>query len=230
MPFRSSSQLSAFVVLLIINLLSAAVAQARDPLWEELPWDECLGVSWFERRGAQGDLAAQLRAAQMHEQGIGTARNPAEAARWYARAAEQGHPLALFKTARAWQTGALGRIDLARAEAFYRAAADAGIGLASFNLAVMLESGAGLQADRQQAAALYEQAWRQGLAKAALSLGILRLTGSDSDPIAAYAWMAAAAKAGVPGAATQRDRLAALLGPTAVADAAAVPLPALGGK
>ncbi|MGP1254422.1 MAG: tetratricopeptide repeat protein [Kiloniellales bacterium] len=228
MPSRSSSRSAAFLIVLVTNLLCVVVAQARDPLWEELPWDERLGVSWFEQRGAQGDLAAQLRAAQMHEQGIGTPQDPAKAARWYARAAEQGHPLALFKTARAWQTGAIGTVDLARAARFYRAAADAGIGLASFNLAIMLETGEGLLANRQQAAALYEQAWRQGIAKAALSLGILRLTGSDSDPILAYAWIAAAADVNVPGAAAQRDRLAALLGSTAVSEAATLALPPLG--
>ncbi len=229
MPFRSSSWPAA-LLLLLASLSLAPDAAARDPLWQTLPWDERMGVSWYEKRGAQGDVAAQVRAAQMHEQGIGTEADPAEAARWYARAAAQGHPLALFKTARAWQTGLLGRVDLAKAADLYRAAAQAGVGAASFNLAVMAENGQGIPRDRARAATLYAQAWRQGVAKAGLSLGLLRLTGRDSDPLAAYAWLTAAAEAGVAGAARQRDRLAEILGPEAVAQAAARRLPPLGGQ
>ena len=80
----------------------------------------------------------------MHEQGIGTEADPAEAARWLCpRGRAEGNPLALFKTARAWQTGLLGRVDLAKAADLYRAAAQAGVGAASFNLAVMAENGQG---------------------------------------------------------------------------------------
>ncbi|WP_119166158.1 tetratricopeptide repeat protein [Algihabitans albus] len=232
MPSRSTNWPVArsFPALLIAiaGLVCIAPAEARDPLWDALPWDQRLGVSWYEQRAAQGDLSAQLRAAQMHEEGIGTAADPAEAARWYAAAAEQGHPLALFKTAQAWQTGLLGAPDQPRAAALYRAAADAGVGAASFNLAVMAETGQGLRRDRTKAAELYEQAWRQGLAKAALNLGILQLSGGG-DPLVAYGWLAAAARAEVPGAAAQRDRLGDLLGSEALSEAEALVLPPLGG-
>lgn len=217
------------LLLSIAGLWLVAPAEARDPLWDSLPWDERLGINWYEQRAAQGDLAAQLRAAQMHEQGIGTAADPVAAAKWYAAAAEQGHPLALFKTARAWQSGVLGAADLDRAAALYRAAADAGVAQASFNLAVMAETGQGQPRDRERAMALYAQAWRQGLAEAGLNLGVLHLSGGG-DPLTAYGWLGAAADAGVAGAAAQRDRLGDLLGPDAVAEAEALSLPPLGDR
>lgn len=214
-------------LLSIFGQLLTVPAEARDPLWDSLPWDTRLGVSWYEERAARGDLAAKLRAAQMHEQGIGTAADPAAAARWYATAAEQGHPLALFKTAMAWQEGLFGAADPERAAALYRTAAQAGVAQASFNLAVMTETGQGLPRDRAAAMELYTQAWRQGFAQAGLNLGVLQV-GAGGDPLTAYAWLAAAAEVGVAGAAAQRDRLGELLGPQRVAEAEALRLPPLG--
>lgn len=222
----SSSRLGALLTLLIFLLAGAAAA--RDPLWQQLPWDERLGVSWYERKAEAGDPLAALRAAQMHEQGIGVAADPREAARWYALAAEGGHPLALFKTARAWQQGLLGPPEPAKAATFYAAAAEQGVGLASFNLAVLYEMGQGVPRDRATSAELYRQAWRQGVAKAGVSLASLKLTGPEQDLIGAYAWMAAAAEAGIAEAESQRARLAEILGPELVTEAGARDLPPLG--
>lgn len=207
---------------------AAGASQADAPEWEDLPWDERLGVAWYERRAATGDIAAMVRAAVMHERGIGTATDPAEAARWYAMAAAEGHPLAQFKTARAWQLGLLGAPDAERAAVLYEKAAESGIGLASFNLAVMAETGQGMARDRARAADLYRRAWGQGIAKAALNLGVLLLGGQDPDPARAYAWLAAAAAAGVEEAEPKRVRLAEILGPDLVAEAQRVRLPRLG--
>ncbi len=222
----SSSRLGALLSLLVFLL--AGSADARDPLWDQLPWDERLGVSWYERKADAGDPLAALRAAQMHEQGIGVPVDPREAARWYALAAESGHPLALFKTARAWQQGLLGPPDPAKAAALYAAAAEHGVGLASFNLAVLHEIGQGVPRDHARSAELYRQAWRQGVAKAGVSLASLKLTGPEQDLVGAYAWMAAAAQAGIAEAESQRARLAEILGPELVAEAGARDLPPVG--
>jgi hypothetical protein len=225
MSFRSSSRVGLFLVLVC---LFAAPASAREALWDELPWDTRLGVSWYERRAEAGNPQAALYAAQMHERGIGTAADPAEAARWYARAAEAGIPRALFKTARAEQLGLLGAPDPQRAVELYGRASEAGLGLASFNLAVMHDQGRGIPRDRTRAAELYERAWRQGVAKAGLNLAVLYLTGAESRPKRAYAWLDAAARAGLDEASEKRDRLGDILGPDLVAEAQAIPLPALG--
>jgi TPR repeat protein len=229
---RPSTRRYGYLLLLTFVFLAGPVlggpAEARDPLWEQLPWDDRLGVSWYEQKAEAGDPLAALRAGQMHEQGIGVPADPKEAARWYEMAAEAGHPLAQFKTARAWETGALGGRDFAKAARLYRAAAEQGVGLASFNLAAMLEAGRGVARDRERAAELYAQAWRQGVPEAGLSLASLKLTGPEQDLLGAYAWLAAASAAGVPQAEAQRARLAEILGPDMVAEAAARELPSLG--
>ncbi len=47
----------------------------------------------------QGDAEGQYRVGEMHENGIGTARDPAMAYLWYNKSAKQGHPKAREKLA-----------------------------------------------------------------------------------------------------------------------------------
>ena len=73
---------AALVLAANFGVLAGSV-EARDPLWEDLPWEERLGVEWFEKRAERGDTEAQLNLAKMYEQGIGTDPDLAQAAKWY---------------------------------------------------------------------------------------------------------------------------------------------------
>lgn len=180
---------------LVLLLCCSAVApplEARDPLWERLPWDERLGVSWYERLAERGDAEAQLRLGLLYEEGVGVEADPVAARRWYRAAAEQGDLRAQWRLARLLRSE-----DPVVAAQWYRAAAEQGSAEAAFNLAVMTENGQGVELDLDAAAALYEQAFAGGLAEAALNRGLLALKGLEPDPVTALAWLLRAERAGV---------------------------------
>lgn len=188
----------------LLVLLSCALVVppllARDPLWERLPWDERLGVNWYERLAERGDAEAQLRLGLLYEEGVGVEPDPAAARRWYAAAAEQGDQRAQWRLARLLRSE-----DPVAAAQWYRAAAQQGSAEAAFNLAVMTENGQGVALDLEAAAELYERAFAGGLAEAALNRGLLALKGVDPDAVTALAWLLRAEAAGV----TQADAVAA---------------------
>lgn len=192
--------------LCLVLLFGAAVlpASARDPLWERLPWDERLGVAWYERLAARGDPEAQLRLGLLYQEGVGIEPDAERARHWYAAAAEQGDARAQFRLARLLQEE-----DPTAAAQWYRAAAEQGSAEAAFNLALMTENGLGVELDLAAAAALYEQALAGGRAEAALNRGLLALKGPEPEPVTALAWLLRAERAGVPFAAEAGAAVAA---------------------
>src|ERR1700730_6490595 len=62
----------------------------------------------------------------MLEQGIGTAKNPAEAVQWYRRSAEQNDPDGLMNLGRAYEHGIGGARDLGQARTYYERASSMG--------------------------------------------------------------------------------------------------------
>lgn len=192
------------LVLLLCCGTAVPTLQARDPLWERLPWDERLGVSWYERLAERGDAEAQLRLGLLYEEGVGVEADPAAARRWYGAAAEQGDLRAQWRLARLLHSE-----DPIVAAQWYRAAAEQGSAEAAFNLALMTENGQGVELDLAAAAALYEQAFAAGLAEAALNRGLLALKGGEPDPVTALAWLLRAERAGVAQAAAAAAVVAA---------------------
>lgn len=195
--------LSGGSALLLLGVVAALPVQARDPVWDQLRWEERLGVSWYQRLAERGDAEAQLRLGLLLERGIDGEPDIIEAQRWYRAAAEQGHPRAQFLLARLLQ-----QEDPEAAVNWFAAAAEAGIPEAAFNLALMKENGLGVELDLDAAAALYEQAFAEGLGNAALNRGLLALKGSDPDPVTALAWLLRAQAAGVPEAAQAAEAIA----------------------
>lgn len=196
---------------LLVLCLQTGPGAARDPLWTLLPWDERLGVHWYENRGERGDTEAQAIAGLLHERGIGTPADPEEALRWYRLAAEGGQPVAQFRLAVLLSRGAVGHPDHQAAARWYQAAAEAGIPQAAFNLALLYETGQGMAPDDAQAAGLYEQAFRGGLGQAALNRALLALRTFPVDAATAYAWLLRAQRAGIAESETLIAQVAPLL-------------------
>ncbi len=195
-------------------LLFPGDTHARDPLWNDLPWQERVGPEWFRINAARGDAEAQYRLALLHERGVQVTRDLRTAAKWYRRAAEQGHPRAQFKLASYYRQGRLGEVDLAKAKRWYAKAAGQGLARAQYNLGVLVERGIGADPDPERAAELYRQAAARGVAAAHMSLGLLYAAGDgvSNDPVTALAHLIRAAEADVPGAGQARRQVARDLG------------------
>ena len=195
-------------------LLGPAEVRARDPLWDDLPWQERVGPEWFRINAARGDAEAQYRLALLHERGVEVERDLAAAAKWYRRAAEQGHARAQFKLASYYRQGRLNGVDLAEAKHWYARAADQGLARARYNLGVLVERGIGGEPDPKRAAELYRQAASGGVAAAHMSLGLLYIAGDGvaNDPVTALAHLIRAAEGDVPGADQARRQVARDLG------------------
>lgn len=194
---------------LLLLCLQGGPGAARDPLWELLPWNERLGVEWYEHRGERGDVRAQAIAGAMHERGIGTPVDLAEALRWYRRAADNGQPAAQFRLGVLLSRAS--PPDEAAAARWYEAAAEGGVAQAAYNLAVFYETGRGVEPDEARAAALYERAYGGGIAQAAMNRGLLALRDNPPDAETAYLWLLRAQRAGVVEAAGLAEELAPLL-------------------
>ena len=204
---------AAALALGILSCLAAASplrAQSPDDgSWQGTPWEQRMGVPYFEKRAGQGDAEAAYRLGRLYQQGVGKNRNLAEALSWYRKAAELGHPLGQFKTGLLLESGEAGELGLAEAAKWYEAAVEQGVVPAAFNLARFYENGSGVPEDPGKAAALYEIAARAGIATAARNLGNLYLLGRGvaQDKIEALAWLLVAEQGGASGAAKLREDL-----------------------
>jgi TPR repeat protein len=226
-PRRTSAYLTVFLggfglALALHVLIAVKHAQARDPLWEQLPWDERVGLGWYEAQGAKGDAEAQFRAGRLHELGVDTPADPQAARRWYERAAKQGHPQAAYRLALMLQNGRGGPRDMTRAAEFYAIAAQQGVVQAEYNLGVLKQLGIGVVQDREGAVRLYRRAAKQGYAPAALALAQLLAVGwkdHAAEPVRALAWAILAEAMGAPDASELRRQIAADLTESEVARA-----------
>jgi len=210
---RRMTPLGAAVLALAV-FAAAERADARNPLWDNLPWDKRMGLSWYRALAEHEDPRAMYRLGRLHETGEIVERDAATAAEWYRRAAEAGHADAAFRLGQLHQRGALGGVDLAEAARWYELAADTGHPEATHNLGVLVERGiAGGAPDSARAAELYRRAAADGVAAAWMSLGLLRLNGEGvaQDRVLALAMLTRAAEAGVPGAGQAAQRVAKMV-------------------
>ncbi len=56
---RSAPRLTLAAILCAVTLVAAV---AEEPVWEDLPWDQRIGLPWFERKAESGDVEAMYRA------------------------------------------------------------------------------------------------------------------------------------------------------------------------
>ncbi len=200
---------------LVLALLAAGAVTpgfARDPLWDRLPWEERMGLSWYEAQGAKGDVEAQYRAGRLHELGVDTQVDYQAARQWYERAAGQGHAQASFRLALMLQQGRGGARDLARAGELYETAAEADIPAAEYNLGVLKQLGIGVAQDPAGAARLYRDAAKAGYPPAAVAMAQLLAVGWEgrpADSVAALAWAIRAESMGAADASALRRQLEA---------------------
>jgi len=200
---------AALVILLVCALPGRA--DARNPLWDTLPWDERMGLSWYRALAEHDHPRAMYRLGRLHEMGEVVERDVETAAAWYRRAARNGHADAAFRLGQLHQRGALRAVNLAEAARWYEMAAECGHAKATHNLAVLVERGiAGAGPDPARAAELYRTAAVEGVPEAWMSLGLLRLDGRgvEQDRMLALAMLTRAAQAEVRGAARAARRVA----------------------
>jgi len=179
---------------LLLCLLSAwigGIASAQDPTWSRLPWEERIGIGWYQSQAERGDPEAQYRLGLLLETGIGREADEGAARRSYEAAARQGHGPAQFALARL-----LHEEEPHLAAAWYRRAAEAGSPGAAFNLGLMLENGQGIPADHEKAIEYYEMAFAGGLPQAALHRGLLEIKRFSPDRVLALAWLLKAKEGG----------------------------------
>lgn len=124
--------------------------------------DAATGARLVQAAAASGLSAAQYRLAKLHEQGLGVARDIAEARRWTERAAKGGnvkamHDLAVYQT-----NGEGGPQSYTQAAEWYRRAAEYGVVDSQFNLAVFYQDGLGISPSLTEALFWFEVAAAAG--------------------------------------------------------------------
>ncbi len=153
------------------------------------------------RRAAEaGEMKAEAELGRRYAEGIGVARDDAQAAIWYRRAAEKGDATAQGQLGVLLQKGrGVGQDDAAAVE-WYRKAASQGDAFAQCNLGYMYEYGRGVVKDPREAANWYRKAANQGYPRGQINLGFMYVegTGVPRDREAAFNWFRKAAERGDP--------------------------------
>ena len=126
------------------------------------------------KKGSErGDVEAQFAVAVMHEKGIGTLQDHAEAVRFYKLAAEQGHLLAQHHLAWKYDGGDGVVQDHAEAVRWFKLAATQGDSSAQFTLALKYGKGEGVLQDFLQAHMWANLAAASGFKKATGLRGVI---------------------------------------------------------
>lgn len=117
-------------------------------------------------------VEAAFMLARIHERGIGTPRNPAEAIKWYGKAAEFGFVPARNILGQAWVNGYGGAHDARKGLDYLQAAAQEGFVTAQYNLAKLYYNGdTGVPRDLKLAGAWFNTAARSGYPGALFAAG-----------------------------------------------------------
>jgi hypothetical protein len=110
----------------------------------------------------QGDADAQNEVGRYYQNGIGVAKDDAEATSWYRRAADQGHANAQDNLGWMYQNGLGVAQNYVEAVSWYRKAADQGHANAQNNVGWMYQNGLGVTQDETEAVKWYRLAAKQG--------------------------------------------------------------------
>lgn len=172
-----------------------------------------------------GDAQAQFSLGMMFAQGLGVAKDEAEAVLWFTRAAEQGEPNAQVNLGSAYLKGKGTAVDFEKAAFWFRRAAEQGFAAGQFNLGLCYAKGRGVAQNDGIAVEWYRKAAIQGSVQAQVNLGVAHESGLGvpRDLVLAYVWFAVAAlgNAGEASAIAQENRelVAVKLSPNELADA-----------
>lgn len=188
--------------------------------------DEKEAFAYYRTAAEKGDVAAQLKLAQMYSEAtiikVNGAMKPQvekEAIRWYRKAAEQGHVDAQSILGGMYGNGMMGLPhDYKEAARWYRKAAEQGdVGAQSF-LGLLYEVGEGVPQDFKEAVFWYRKAAEQGDAGAQYKLGVVygKGKGIPQDFIQCYMWSNLAASNGDEKARSLRDSLVKTLTPSQI--------------
>lgn len=148
-------------------------------------------------------VEAAFMLARIHERGIGTAKNPAEAIKWYGKAAEFGFVPARNILGQAWVNGYGGAHDARKGLDYLQAAAQEGYVTAQYNLAKLYYNGdTGVPRDLKLAGAWFDTAARAGYPGALFAAGRMYDLGEGvpADPKRAIIYYKEAALKGNPDA------------------------------
>ncbi len=177
----------------------AEVINASHQQWQDvLNGPPERAARWMETAAKYGDIDAQLKWAQMLNDGRGVASDPAAAFRWFAIAARSERADALNLLARCHETGLGVSIDWPKAAEIYRKASDKNSAWAQFNLACMLLDGRGAARDPDQAFTLLMAAAAQDHVKSFNMIGMCyeHGWGCAFDPVSALQWYRRSAERG----------------------------------
>ena len=148
----------------------------------------------------RGKAEDQYELAQMHREGVGTVKDPFEAAVWCRRAAEQGHVDAMHTLAMCLEDGDGVSVDLVEMAKWYRKAAEKDDIESQFKLGVCYKDGVGIAKDDMQAIVWTKKAAEQGHPIAQANLGSFILSRIDEASFPeAVKWFILSAKQGHPG-------------------------------
>ncbi|WP_299693836.1 SEL1-like repeat protein [uncultured Tateyamaria sp.] len=194
------------------------VAQATAPLAQDTGADRfAQGMAHHSGDGVLQDYraaAGHIRAAaeqgyapaanmlgRYHFEGLGVARDRAQALRWLEVAADTGEPNFVFDLAQVLETDPA---TTPRAATLYATAAQAGLADAAVNLGVLYQQGRGVAQDYDRARSLYDGPAANGHPRALNNLGLLyvRANGVPQDYARAADLFAQAAEQGLAQAMT----------------------------
>lgn len=148
----------------------------------------------------RGKAEDQYELARMHRQGVGTVKDPFEAAVWCRRAAEQGHVGAMRTLAMCLEDGDGVSVNLVEMAKWYRKAAEKDDPESQFKLGVCYKDGLGVARDDKQALIWTKKAAEQGHPIAQANLGSFILSRIDEATFPeAVKWFKLSAKQGHPG-------------------------------
>jgi TPR repeat protein len=163
--------------------------------YSEKSWDAALVAC--KREASAGNQSAQRNLGAIYDQGLGTARDPAQAAIWYRKAAETGNRDATFQLATMYENGRGVPQDQRQAIDWYRKAALLGDADSQVKLGRAYIDGKGVAKDAGEASAWFQRAADQGNLYALDKLGAMYLDGigvRKDEARGARLYQAAAAK------------------------------------
>lgn len=191
---------------------------------EGVPQDYERAVGLFEKAVAQGQTQALYNLGVMYENGFGVAQNEAKAMELYAKAGQRGGTTAtdIVSGEGFLYDPRLLPLDPAAAKPEHFAeGASSGDPLAMFLFAYLTATDASRSGGPARAASWFEKAAELGLPAAMANLGLLHLRGQGvpQDYVLGYMWLNLAVAAGLPEAASIRDRVGSAMTPAQLAEA-----------
>jgi TPR repeat protein len=213
LTFRRATVLAAIFSSLAFAAGTEAQQAATSTRWGPTPAEFSMlrGVRLLQRAGFPARFAEVLRAAESGDtlamtllglayyEGVGTKKDPKQAARWIDRAARMGEPRAMSTFGVLYVAGFGVEKDPAQSVAWTRKAMEAGNALAQLNMAARYTRGDGVPKSEATALRLVRAAASQGSDGGQYSLGLAHLDGSyglaANDDSAAF-WLRRASSQG----------------------------------